>query len=42
MYRPDAGEFRGVLGQFATGVTIITAVDGDEPVGVAANSFTSV
>jgi flavin reductase (DIM6/NTAB) family NADH-FMN oxidoreductase RutF len=42
IYRPDAGEFRGVLGQFATGVTIITAVDGDEPVGVAANSFTSV
>jgi 3-hydroxy-9,10-secoandrosta-1,3,5(10)-triene-9,17-dione monooxygenase reductase component len=42
VYRPDAGEFRGVLGQFATGVTIITAVDDDEPVGVAANSFTSV
>ena len=42
IYRPDAGEFRRVLGQFATGVTIITAVDGDEPVGVAANSFTSV
>jgi flavin reductase (DIM6/NTAB) family NADH-FMN oxidoreductase RutF len=42
IYRPDADEFRAVLGQFATGVTIITAVDGDEPVGVAANSFTSV
>ena len=42
IYHPDAGEFRRVLGQFATGVTIITAVDGDEPVGVAANSFTSV
>jgi 3-hydroxy-9,10-secoandrosta-1,3,5(10)-triene-9,17-dione monooxygenase reductase component len=42
VYRPDAGEFRTVLGQFATGVTIITAMDGDEPVGVAANSFTSV
>jgi 3-hydroxy-9,10-secoandrosta-1,3,5(10)-triene-9,17-dione monooxygenase reductase component len=40
--RPDGPDFRTVLGQFATGVTIITAVDGDEPVGVAANSFTSV
>ena len=35
-------EFRNVLGQFATGVTIITAIDDGEPVGVAANSFTSV
>ena len=40
--RPDAADFRRVLGQFATGVTIITAMDGDEPAGVAANSFTSV
>ena len=40
--RPDASDFREVLGQFATGVTIITAMDGDEPAGVAANSFTSV
>jgi 3-hydroxy-9,10-secoandrosta-1,3,5(10)-triene-9,17-dione monooxygenase reductase component len=42
IYRPDAAEFRQVLGQFATGVTIITAMDDDEPAGVAANSFTSV
>ncbi|MEX0665368.1 MAG: flavin reductase family protein [Acidimicrobiia bacterium] len=42
VFQPDATEFRTVLGQFATGVTIITAVDDDEPVGVAANSFTSV
>ena len=40
--KPDAADFRLVLGQFATGVTIITAVDDGEPVGVAANSFTSV
>jgi 3-hydroxy-9,10-secoandrosta-1,3,5(10)-triene-9,17-dione monooxygenase reductase component len=40
--QPDAADFRLVLGQFATGVTIITAVDDGEPVGVAANSFTSV
>jgi len=42
VFRPDAGEFRQVLGQFATGVTVITAIDDGEPVGVAANSFTSV
>jgi flavin reductase (DIM6/NTAB) family NADH-FMN oxidoreductase RutF len=42
IYRPDGDQFRQVLGQFVTGVTIITATDGDEPVGVAANSFTSV
>ncbi len=40
--RPGGDDFRHVLGHFATGVTIITAMDGDEPVGVAANSFTSV
>jgi 3-hydroxy-9,10-secoandrosta-1,3,5(10)-triene-9,17-dione monooxygenase reductase component len=40
--RPGGEDFRSVLGHFATGVTIITAMDGDEPVGVAANSFTSV
>lgn len=39
---PDAESFRSVLGHFATGITVITAMDGDEPVGLAANSFTSV
>ena len=39
---PDAATYRTVLGHFATGVVIVTAVDGDEPVGMAANSFTSV
>jgi len=39
---PDEASFRTVLGHFATGVTVITAMDGDEPVGMAANSFTSV
>jgi 3-hydroxy-9,10-secoandrosta-1,3,5(10)-triene-9,17-dione monooxygenase reductase component len=42
VFRPDAAEFRRVLGQFATGVTVITAMDGEEPAGVVANSFTSV
>ena len=39
---PDDRRFRDVLGHFATGVTIITAMDGEEPVGLAANSFTSL
>jgi 3-hydroxy-9,10-secoandrosta-1,3,5(10)-triene-9,17-dione monooxygenase reductase component len=39
---PDPAAIRTVLGHFATGVAIITAVDGEEPVGMACNSFTSV
>src|SRR5260370_32519380 len=39
---PDASTYRTVLGHFATGVVIVTAIDGDEPVGMACNSFTSV
>jgi len=39
---PDPATFRTVLGHFATGVAIVTAFDGDEPVGMACNSFTSV
>ena len=39
---PDDKRFRDVLGHFATGVTIITAIDDGEPVGLAANSFTSL
>jgi len=39
---PDPAAYRTVLGHFATGVTVITAVHGGEPVGLAANSFTSV
>jgi 3-hydroxy-9,10-secoandrosta-1,3,5(10)-triene-9,17-dione monooxygenase reductase component len=39
---PDAATYRTVLGHFATGVVILTAMDGEEPVGMACNSFTSV
>ena len=42
VYAPDAASYRTVLGHFATGVAIITAIDGGEPVGMACNSFTSV
>lgn len=39
---PDDARFRAVLGLFATGVTLVTAMDDGEPVGMAANSFTSL
>lgn len=39
----DPLALRDVLGQYATGVTVITTVgDNGSPVGLAANSFTSV
>lgn len=39
---PDSASFRTVLGHYATGIAIVTGLDGDEPVGIACNSFTSV
>jgi 3-hydroxy-9,10-secoandrosta-1,3,5(10)-triene-9,17-dione monooxygenase reductase component len=38
----DEARFRQVLGHFATGVTVVTCLAGDRPVGLAVNSFTSV
>ncbi len=38
----DSRAFRHCLGQFATGVTIVTTTRDQRPVGVTANSFTSV
>jgi flavin reductase (DIM6/NTAB) family NADH-FMN oxidoreductase RutF len=38
----DARDFRNVLGHFPTGVTIVTGLHGDEPVGFTIGSFTSV
>lgn len=38
----DDARFRQVLGHFCTGITVIAAMDGDEPVGFTAQSFTSV
>lgn len=35
-------ELRDALGLFATGVCIATTMDGDEPVGITINSFSSV
>ncbi len=38
----ESARYRQVLGHFATGVTVVTTADGDHPVGLAVNSFTSV
>ena len=38
----DAARYRRVLGYFATGVTVVTGVEGDQPLGLSVNSFTSV
>jgi 3-hydroxy-9,10-secoandrosta-1,3,5(10)-triene-9,17-dione monooxygenase reductase component len=38
----DSKQFRTVLGHFPTGVTIVTGLDGDAPVGFTIGSFTSV
>ena len=38
----DSAEFRRVLGHYPTGVTVVTGVAGDGPVGLAIGSFGSV
>ena len=38
----DARRHRDVLGRFATGVTVVTADDDGEPVGLTCQSFSSV
>ena len=37
-----ARRFRDVLGRFASGVTVVTTMSGDEPVGMTCQSFCSV
>lgn len=37
-----AGELRAALGRFATGVTVVTTGTDQGPIGMTANSFTSV
>jgi len=39
---PSPEHFRAVLGHFCTGVTVVTAIDDDGPVGFTAQSFTSL
>ena len=38
----DSARLKQVMGHFCTGVTVITAIDGDEPVGFTAQSFQSL
>lgn len=38
----EAAELRRVMGHFATGVTIVTAMDGDDPVGFTCQTFASL
>lgn len=40
--RTDARGFRDALGQFGTGVTVVTTRDGDALVGMTANSFSAL
>lgn len=38
----STADFRTVMGQFATGVTVVTAMDRDRPQGITVNALTSV
>jgi flavin reductase (DIM6/NTAB) family NADH-FMN oxidoreductase RutF len=38
----DPGHFRSVMGNFATGVTVVTATGGAGPVGMTANAIASL
>lgn len=35
-------DFRTVMGEFATGVTVVTTLDGDRPQGITVNALSSV
>ena len=44
-FRPDTADpkaFRDALGRYATGVTVVTCNTADGPLGITANSFSSV
>jgi flavin reductase (DIM6/NTAB) family NADH-FMN oxidoreductase RutF len=38
----ESGIFRRVMGHFVTGVTVVTAFDGDQPLGITVNALSSV
>jgi len=42
MVRPDSERFRKVMGHFATGVTVVTTLEGDRPQGITVNALSSV
>lgn len=38
----DSTTFRHVVGHFPAGVVVVSSIDGEEPIGLAVSSFTSV
>ncbi|MBK6645177.1 MAG: flavin reductase family protein [Anaerolineales bacterium] len=38
----DPNDFKRAMGQFASGVTVVTSKHGETPIGIAASSFTSL
>ena len=38
----DGGAFRAVMGHFASGVTVVTSLDGDRPAGITVSALASV
>lgn len=41
-YSPEPQKFRQVLGHFCTGITVITAVEDDQPVGFSCQAFAAL
>src|SRR4029078_12097340 len=37
-----ADEFRMVMGRFATGISVVTTLDGEQPAGITVNALSSV
>lgn len=42
VYNPGSARFREVMGAFCSGVVVVTSMDGNRPLGVTAQSFTSL
>ena len=42
MMEPRPDEFRKVMGHFATGISVVTTFDGEQPAGITVNAFSSV
>ncbi len=38
----DSASFRAVMGRFATGITVVTTLDGERPQGITVNALSSV
>jgi 3-hydroxy-9,10-secoandrosta-1,3,5(10)-triene-9,17-dione monooxygenase reductase component len=38
----EPARFREVMGHFATGISVVTTFDGDDPAGITVNAFSSV